>query len=68
MKKAHSRCWCMANENWSPQRWKNPVSTSLPGPAAFCCCRMPGSDPADVHYAAVWKPVRANSPRFRACA
>ena len=43
-------------ENWSPQRWKERFD-------AVCADRrvlqLPGAkfDPAEVHYAAVWKPV-----------
>ena len=43
-------------ENWSPAALEEPVRRRLPGPAACCCCRMPSFDPAEVHYAAVWKP------------
>ena len=31
-------------------------STRYAATAASCCCRTPSFDPAEVHYAAVWKP------------
>jgi glyoxylate/hydroxypyruvate reductase len=50
-------------ENWSPQRWKGRFD-------GVCCDRrvalMPDAalDPAEVHYAAVWKPVPGDLAAF----
>jgi len=43
-------------ENWSPERWKVRFDEVCPDRRVL---RLPGAvfDPADVHYAAVWKPV-----------
>jgi glyoxylate/hydroxypyruvate reductase A len=43
-------------ENWSPQRWKGRFDAVCPDRPVLL---LPGAacDPADVHYAAVWKPV-----------
>ena len=42
-------------ENWSPSRWKNRFDDVCEGRRVLL---LPGAsfDPADVHYAAVWKP------------
>ena len=42
-------------ENWSPARWKAPVRRGLRRPPRAAAPRR-GFDPAEVHYAAVWKP------------
>ena len=54
-------------ENWSPERWKSRFDevcrdrrVLLLPDAAF--------DPAEIHYAAVWKPARASLRHFRTCA
>ena len=43
-------------DNWSPQRWKGRFDERLRATAA--CVLLPDAafDPAEVHYAAVWKP------------
>jgi glyoxylate/hydroxypyruvate reductase A len=43
-------------ENWSPERWKARFDEVCPDRRVL---QLPGAvfDPADVHYAAVWKPV-----------
>ncbi len=42
-------------DNWSSQRWKSRFDGRLPGPARAAAAGS-SFDPAEVHYAAVWKP------------
>jgi len=42
-------------ENWSPQRWKNRFDDVCPNRRVLLLPDAP-FDPAEVHYAAVWKP------------
>jgi glyoxylate/hydroxypyruvate reductase A len=42
-------------ENWSPQRWKTRFD-DVCRDRRILMLPNPGSDPAEVHYAAVWKP------------
>ncbi len=50
-------------DNWSPERWKDRFDAVcgdrrvVPWPEAGC-------DPADIHYAAVWKPARGALAAF----
>lgn len=43
-------------ENWSPERWKARFDEVCPGRPVWRLSDA-GFDPAEVHYAAVWKPV-----------
>src|SRR5246500_110715 len=50
-------------DNWSPERWKqrfNEVCADRP----VWLATEKGGDPADVHYAAVWKPVPGELASF----
>src|SRR5450756_1748309 len=42
-------------DNWSPQRWKRRFDEVCPDRRVL---QLPGAefDPAEIHYAAVWKP------------
>src|SRR5262245_21931007 len=42
-------------ENWSPRRWKSRIDEVCAGRRVLLL-PDPSLDPADVHYAAVWKP------------
>lgn len=50
-------------DNWSPARWKARFDAACPGRAVAL---LPDAaiDPADVHYAAVWKPQPGELARF----
>ena len=50
-------------ENWSPQRWKKRFDAVCKDRGVFL---LPDAalDPADVHYAAVWKPVPGELAAF----
>ncbi|MGB6310015.1 MAG: glyoxylate/hydroxypyruvate reductase A [Steroidobacteraceae bacterium] len=43
-------------ENWSPQRWKHRFDSACPGRRVILLPDA-GIDPAEVRYAAVWKPT-----------
>ena len=51
-------------ENWSPERWKQPVRRGVRRPARGAVARCRSCDPADVHYAAVWKPAPGELAAF----
>jgi glyoxylate/hydroxypyruvate reductase len=50
-------------ENWSPERWQRRFIEVCPGRRVL---PLPGAavDPAEVHYAAVWKPVPGELAAF----
>src|ERR1700738_3338527 len=50
-------------ENWSPQRWKSRFDEVCPDRRVL---QLPGAafDPAEIHYAAVWKPVPGELAAF----
>src|SRR6267154_6871227 len=50
-------------ENWSPERWKNRFDEVCGGRQVLL---LPDAafDPAEVHYAAVWKPVPGELAAF----
>jgi len=50
-------------ENWSPQRWKNRFDAACPDRRVILLPDA-GFDPAEVHYAAVWKPAPAELAAF----
>ncbi len=57
MSKGHARRLVhSAMQNWSPSRWKGAVRRRLPGPRRSVLLPDAAFDPAEVHYAAVWKP------------
>ena len=43
-------------ENWSPQRWKSRFDDVCEGRPVLLLLPDTSFDPAEVHYAAVWKP------------
>ena len=50
-------------ENWSPQRWKIRFDTACPGRRVVLLPDT-GFDPAEVRYAAVWKPTPGELAAF----
>ena len=50
-------------DNWSPQRWKRRFDEVCPDRRVL---QLPGAkfDPAEIHYAAVWKPRRGELATF----
>src|ERR1700723_501700 len=50
-------------ENWSPERWKQRFGEVCRGRAVW---QMPNGecDPAEIHYAAVWKPIPGELAAF----
>ena len=50
-------------DNWSPQRWKTRFD-DVCGDRPVVLLPDAGLDPAEVHYAAVWKPVPGELARF----
>ena len=50
-------------ENWSPERWKKRFDLVCKDRAVLLLPDA-GFDPADVHYAAVWKPVPGELAAF----
>jgi glyoxylate/hydroxypyruvate reductase len=50
-------------ENWSPQRWKARFDQVCPDRRVLLLPHAP-FDPAEVHYAAVWKPVPGELAAF----
>ena len=50
-------------DNWSPQRWKSRFDAVCSGRRVVSLPDA-GLDPADVHYAAVWKPVPGELAAF----
>jgi len=50
-------------ENWSPERWKRRFDEVCPDRRVF---QLPDAeyDPAEIHYAAVWKPVPGELAAF----
>src|ERR1700738_3631641 len=49
--------------NWSPERWKSRFDDVCKG-GRCRLCRDPQFDPADIHYAAVWKPGHGELAAF----
>src|ERR1700704_2089419 len=50
-------------ENWSPERWKRRFD-DVCGDRPVALLPDAGFDPADVHYAAVWKPAAGELAAF----
>jgi glyoxylate/hydroxypyruvate reductase A len=50
-------------ENWSPERWKSRFDDACPD-RRIVLLPDAGFDPADVHYAAVWKPAQGELAAF----
>ncbi|WP_375415576.1 2-hydroxyacid dehydrogenase [uncultured Bradyrhizobium sp.] len=50
-------------DNWSPQRWKRRFDDVCAGRRVFLL-PDPEIDPAEIHYAAVWKPVQGALAAF----
>ncbi len=50
-------------ENWSPQRWKIRFDAACPGRRVVLLPNA-GFDPAEVRYAAVWKPIPGELAAF----
>ena len=51
-------------ENWSPERWKRRFDEVCARPPRSGCCPNKAFDPAEVHYAAVWKPAPGELAAF----
>ena len=51
-------------ENWSPARWKQRFNEVCGDRRVWLVAERGGGDPADVHYAAVWKPAPGELSAF----
>ena len=51
-------------ENWSPARWKQRFDEVCGDRRVWLVAEVGSDDPADVHYAAVWKPVPGELSAF----
>jgi glyoxylate/hydroxypyruvate reductase A len=51
------------SQNWSQERWKGRFDTACPGRRVVLLPDA-GLDPADIHYAAVWKPAPGELASF----
>src|SRR5579872_2306236 len=51
-------------ENWSPARWKQRFNEVCGDRRVWLVAEVSSDDPADVHYAAVWKPVPGELSAF----